>query len=308
MKSVGNYRNLLHACGMAAGDASPALYVYRLLQQTGYGQLSGESTALLLQAQVAAQPAVTRFVYRDNPVVDALITRILSTEPDCITATESGAQLHQFWRVGQQSSGAALVDALTTVAAFFSIETDPAARQDSPLAFAMVFADSQLPALPCHRLLADLGGMDDYEFLQRLQKCFNIRTALDINDATPKSQREFGLYVGGSWYYLRLIAGTWFETDAVSDLDVSVLHDNAIAPMLGILHQTDSRIAFTDAQCDMKLLRDSVDRGQWQALCLMPPPDLRQLMHIADQGRSLPAHAVCFPPVVQAAVIAAALR
>jgi uncharacterized protein (DUF1015 family) len=127
-------------------------------------------------------------------------------------------------------------------------------------------------------------------------------------DATPRSARQFGLYVAGCWYHLQMIDGTWFCADPVSDLDVSVVHNNMIAPMLGITDWQDKRIAYTDVDCSLQKLQQQVDRGHWQAAWLMPAPTVEQLMHISDLGRLMPEKSVCFPALFNTAAFAKIVR
>jgi uncharacterized protein (DUF1015 family) len=262
-----------------------------------------------------AWPAPQCLVYRTESKLNSLLQDCTGSEPDLSLISDNNRTQHQFWCIRDSSKLEVIQHVLDQLPAFYPLQNWISHPKDvdslsdvysaSALVPVLLLADDQLIPEPCHRLLADLAGMDDYEFLQRLQKCFNIRVASGPAEATPRSAREFGLYVAGYWYHLTLIEGTWFHADPVSDLDVSVVHDNMIAPMLGITDREDKRIAYTGADSSLPALQQLVDSGQWQAVWLMPAPSVADMMRISDLGRTLPAHSVCFTQLIDSAVLAA---
>lgn len=290
----------------------PVLYVCRRVSVHG-NTTNPELTSLMVNATPAHDQSADCLVYRADAEIDALISQITNTRPDyavpaTLSASASHTILQQIWCVNDATVQGLLSNKLHHVSAFYPLHSWVFPRQASvsnERPFTLLLSDSQLTPLPCHRLFADLAGMDDYGFLQRLQKCFNIRVATGADDASPRSAREFGLYLAGYWYHLRLIEGTWFHADPVSDLDVSVVHDNMCAPVLGITQVNDARITYSNADSSVQTLQHQIDSGQWQALWLMPAPTLAGLMHISDLGRSMPEHSVCFQPVLDPAVFAA---
>lgn len=152
-------------------------------------------------------------------------------------------------------------------------------------------SSNDIRVVPYHCLLSDLNGMDDYDFLQRLQKSFNIRVARDAADARPAAQREFGLYLAGYWYHMTAIAGTWFFSDPVKDLDVSILRDNMLNPVLGIedCAQSGKRLDYIDGDQHLQVLSEWVDAGRYEAAIVLFAPSIECLKSIAELGRSMPA-------------------
>lgn len=332
MKSVGTLSQFLQWRTTAQNVQANTWFVCRqsaLVQTTDTSPVTGLAVATA-SARGTALPCL---VYQSDEAVRQLIEHVTMAGPDLTIPSDDQLTSYQFWRVACAEQCQLLNEKLAGDRTFYALDswTDPALYRQSgntvaadPLAVSdntadcserrfivVMLADDQLKPSPCHRLLADLAGMDDYGFLQRLQKCFNIRVARDAADATPQAAREFGLYVAGYWYQLRLIEGTWFHADPVSDLDVSVVHDNMMTPMLGITgaetHEGNRRLAYSSADCTVPALQQQVDAGVWQALWLMPAPDVAQLMAISDLGRLMPAHAVCFPVLFEHAVVTRAV-
>lgn len=151
-------------------------------------------------------------------------------------------------------------------------------------------ANKDLRVVPYHCLLSDLNGMDDYDFLQRLQKSFNIRVARDATDARPGAAREYGLYLAGYWYHMTAIAGTWFFADPVKDLDISILRDNMLNPVLGIedCAQRGKRLDYIDGNQNLQVISELVDVGRYQAAIVLFPPTVKRILEIAEMGRTMP--------------------
>lgn len=304
MKSVGKLCEFIKRPETTQSDMEPALYISRrILLSDNKG--TQESTALLLPGMSVESPVPSVLVYRADIELERLVNQQTQTAPDVTVVTDNNSVEYQLWRIDSLGASVAIRDRLDQLSEFYVLDGWTANGDWHHSSHTLLLADGQLQAVPCHRLLADLAGMDDYEFLQRLQKCFNIRVASDIQDAMPNAARAFGLYVAGCWYQLRLIEGTWFHADPVADLDVSVVHDNMLAPLLKITGNYDGRIAYTGPACDVQTLQHLVDSGQWQAVWLMPAPAIDQLMHISDLGRSMPENTVCFQPFFDSAVLAA---
>lgn len=278
-------------------------------------------TFLLVAARgLSASPRLPSFVYRRGAEASAgaqlrqLLDRVTARTPDRVLTQQTNTRFqYQFWGVREAAQQQTLQSLLTQLGPLYPVDSwamfDAQGSTGSAVA---LFADDQLQTLGCHRLLADLNGMVADDFVQRLQKCFNIRAitgsaAAMLARALP--ERNFILYVAGQWYQLQLIDGTWFAADPVRDLDASIVHDNMIAPMLGIHSQNDERIGFrTSPPCSVSELQRQVDTGQWQALWLMPAPSIARLMALSDQGRRLPVHSVSFPSVFDAAVFSSVQR
>jgi uncharacterized protein (DUF1015 family) len=243
-------------------------------------------------------------VYRFSPALETLLAQITSQPPDDRQVdSEQGAE-YQFWLVRDPQIASNLQSALDDIDAFYWTDGwTESLQQPQPLSAddyqqsspTLLLSDDQLQPQARHRLLADLAGMDADEFVQRLQKCFNIQVAGDALQAQPQQPREMGLYVDGQWYQLRLIEGTWFDEDPVRDLDVSILTENVFELMLGISQPDQgSRIGIAELVLSPQQLADLVDRSEWQAAFLLCPPSVDVLMALSDAGQLPPARSVEF--------------
>ncbi|HLT64588.1 MAG TPA: DUF1015 family protein [Pseudohongiella sp.] len=241
-------------------------------------------------------------VYRCSPALETLLAEIVSMPPDDRQIdSEHGAE-YQFWLVRDPELASSLQSALDDVDAFYwtdgwteSLDQPVSYTDHESFSAALLLSEDQLQPRARHRLLADLGGMEAEEFLQRLQKCFNIRVAANAEDAVPQQSREMGLYVDGAWYKLRLIEGTWFSEDPVRDMDISILAENIFELTLGIGQpETNARIAVADPVMSPQQLAELVDQDEWQAVFVLYPPSVELLMDLSDAGRLPPPHSVEF--------------
>lgn len=159
---------------------------------------------------------------------------------------------------------------------------------------AVLFPDSELAIMDYNRVVKDLNGMSEEEFLKKLSVCFDI----DKKDSAykPESRHTFGLYMGGKWYKLSLKNGVVDETDPLARLDVSVLQKQVLSPLLGIDDpRSDSRIDFIGGIRGLKELerRCALDM---EIAFSMYPTSIGDLMAIADSGNVMPPKSTWFEP------------
>lgn len=251
--------------------------------------------------EVTRLPVLT---YRCSPALESLLADVVATPPDDRQVDTGLGAEYQFWLVRDPDTASRLQSALDGVDAFYwldgwveSVEQPSVISSDNEqdADVALLLSEDQLEPRARHRLLADLGGMDADDFLQKLQKCFNIYVAADASQAIPQQPREMGLYLDGQWYRLRLIEGTWFAADPVCDMDLGILADNVFTLMLGIEHPEQSaRIGVADALSPVQHLTELVDNGEWKAAFVLHPPSVECLMALSDADRLPPPHCVEF--------------
>jgi uncharacterized protein (DUF1015 family) len=113
----------------------------------------------------------------------------------------------------------------------------------------------------------------------------------------PSRPGEFGLYIEGKWYRLRAKAGSYEAGDAVASLDVSILQDNLLAPILGILNpRTDKRIDFVGGIRGTAALEKKIANGQFAVAFSLRPTSIEQLFAVADAGKIMPPKSTWFEP------------
>ena len=161
---------------------------------------------------------------------------------------------------------------------------------------AVVFPEEQLEILDYNRVVADLNGMTKEEFLSKLDKVMEIKPLENPGPAKPMHTHSFGMYLDGSWYLLEARPGTFDETDYVRRLDVSVLQENVLSPILGIEDpRTDKRIDFVGGIRGLAELERRVNSDMKVAFA-MYPTSMEELFDIADAGLIMPPKSTWFEP------------
>ncbi|MCL1798764.1 MAG: DUF1015 family protein [Eggerthellaceae bacterium] len=158
----------------------------------------------------------------------------------------------------------------------------------------IIFPSSQLVILDYNRVVKDLNGLSLEELLGRIGECFEVSGPQEA-PAKPASKGSFGMYVEGSWYRLD-IKGACVPDDPVAGLDVSVLQDRLLAPVLGIEDpRTDERIDFVGGVRGLAELERRVETDMAVAFALFPP-SIEELFAVADEGQLMPPKSTWFEP------------
>ncbi|HIG82732.1 MAG TPA: DUF1015 domain-containing protein [Verrucomicrobia bacterium] len=153
------------------------------------------------------------------------------------------------------------------------------------------FPDDQLSVLPYNRTVTDLNGYSDYEFIERIKSLVSLNEA---DDGEPAGVGETRMFLSGRWYSL-----IWDQigNDPVNSLDVSILQDRILDPVLGVKDpRTDNRIDFIGGIRGTQELVRRVEGGSAAVAFSMYPVDVSQLMSIADSGEIMPPKSTWFEP------------
>ena len=256
--------------------------------------------------------------YRDTAELNALVADVQKDAPLYDFTAADGVR-HTVWRV--TGANGAWVDAFNRVplayvadghhraaAAFRSGQQRRTAnpthtgREEYNWFLAVLFPETQLRILPYNRCVADLNGLSPEAFLEKVQGVFKTEALpTDAQCAEPAGPREVRMYLGGAWYKL-----TWdeFEADPVGILDVSVLQDRLLAPVLGIADpRTDTRISFVGGIRGTGELTKRVDSGRDAVAFSMYPVTVAQMMDIADAGQIMPPKSTWFEPKLRSGLL-----
>ena len=159
---------------------------------------------------------------------------------------------------------------------------------------AVIFPSDQLKIMDYNRVVKDLNGMTSEEFMNKLAEKFDIHEA--EGKAKPEKQYDFGMYLDKKWYMLTARENLRVN-DAVAGLDVSILQDNVLIPILGIGDiRTDKRIDFVGGIRGLGELERRVDSGEMKVAFAMYPTSIDQLMTIADENKIMPPKSTWFEP------------
>ena len=157
-----------------------------------------------------------------------------------------------------------------------------------------LFPSNQLHIMDYNRVIKDLNGLTEEQFLNALQSDFTVET---INaPLSPGKLHEFGMYMGGQWYRLASKEGS-FTSDPIGVLDVTILSNNVLDRLLGIKDQrTDTRIDFVGGIRGLGELEKRVNSGEMILAFSLHPVTIQQLFDIADSGNVMPPKSTWFEP------------
>ncbi len=159
----------------------------------------------------------------------------------------------------------------------------------------VVFPENQLNIMPYNRAVKDLNGQSNAEFLTNLGKAFTV--TLSTTPLIPAERHQFGMYLEGNWYELRPRTDMVNEQDTVSRLDVSILQNSLLAPLLGIDNpRTNQRIHFVGGIRGTDELVKLVDSGEYAVAFALYPTSIHELIELADQDQIMPPKSTWFEP------------
>jgi uncharacterized protein (DUF1015 family) len=157
-----------------------------------------------------------------------------------------------------------------------------------------IFPANQLAILDYNRVVKDLNGLSDEEFLQKLSEGFLIEKT--NTHVAPKELHQFGMYVNKQWYQLASKENT-YRNDPIGILDVTILQENVLDKILGITDpRTDNRIDFVGGIRGLGELEKRVDSGEMKVAFSLHPVTIQQLFDIADSGNVMPPKSTWFEP------------
>ena len=161
----------------------------------------------------------------------------------------------------------------------------------------VAFPDEHLYIMDYNRIVKDLNGRTKEEFLAEVGQKFTVTPYSGSGVLKPEKKHTFGMYLDGQWMLLEAKEGTFDPKDPVGQLDVSVLQNNLLQPILGIGDpRTDKRIDFVGGIRGLQALADRVDNGSMAVAFSMYPTTMDDLMDIADAGAIMPPKSTWFEP------------
>ena len=262
------------------------------------------------------------FAYPDNAALDQLIMRYAATAPEYDFIAPIDGFRHQFWIIENaedinlitaefekmpalyiadghhRSAAAALVGAEKA-------KQNPNHKGDEEYNYfmAVCFQASQLTILDYNRVVTDLNGLTEQEFLTQLEKDFVVEDkGTDIY--RPNALHNFSLYLNKHWYSLTAKDGTFDNSDPIGVLDVDISSRLIFDSILGIKDfRTDKRIDFVGGLRGLEELKRRVDSGEMQMALALYPVSMQQIMDIANTGNIMPPKATWFEPKLRSGLV-----
>jgi len=166
----------------------------------------------------------------------------------------------------------------------------------------VLFPHNELYIMEYNRVVADLYGNSSEEFIRKISEKFAIEKYSDKSPYQPEAKHVFGMYLGNCWYKFTVKPGTFKEDDILNRLDVSILQNNLLAPILGIKDpRLDQRIEFVGGIRGLKELERRVNKGMKVAFALFPT-SIEELMAVADASKVMPPKSTWFEPKLRSGI------
>ena len=263
------------------------------------------------------------FAFPKVEELDTIMNNIIKNkEPEYDFVTEDGIG-HHFWVIDDKDT----IDKITRIfsekipytyvadghhrtaaAALVGLEKrkenpDYTGDEEFNYFLAVHFPADQLAIMDYNRVVKDLNGLSKEEFLEKIKEKFDIvEVSEDI--LKPSKLHQFSMYLDGKWYLMNAKEGTYDDNDPIGVLDVTVLTDNVLKPVLGIEDlRRSKRIDFVGGIRGLGELKKRVDSGDWAVAFALYPVSMKQLIDIADSGNIMPPKTTWFEPKLRSGLV-----
>ncbi|SHE43568.1 Uncharacterized conserved protein, DUF1015 family [Mariniphaga anaerophila] len=305
------------------GGASCADYEKGLIKKHELTRPEKEEDRMVLTRYLNANIEPVFFAYKAVPEIDAIVEEVVKeNEPDYNFTAEDGFG-HHFWVINDAEKNKAIQQLFetkvpctyvadghhrTAAAARIGLEKtaqNPNHTGDEEYNYFMSvhFPDNQLQIIDYNRVVTDLNGYSEDDFLAELGKAFDVEK-VGTEIFKPSRLHEFSLYLGGNWYKLTARKGTFNDNDPIGVLDVTILSNQVLEPLLGIADlRTSKRIDFVGGIRGLGELKKRVDSGEMKAAFALYPVSMKQLIDIADSGNIMPPKTTWFEPKLRSGLV-----
>lgn len=266
------------------------------------------------------------FAYKAVDTLDVIVKNITKAAPVYDFTADDGIR-HRFWVVDNAGTINEIVAAFAKMPATYVADghhrTAAAAlvghdlQRENPshsgneeynYFLAVHFPDNQLEIFDYNRVVQDLSGHTPQSFLQAIAGAFDV---VDIGKQAykPKHLHQIGMYLQGNWYSLTAKAGTYNDRDPIGVLDVTILSQHILEPVLNIHDlRTDKRIDFVGGIRGLAELERRVNSGEMAVAFAMYPVSMKQLMDIADNDLIMPPKVTWFEPKLRSGLVVHSLK
>ena len=262
------------------------------------------------------------FTYRSLPELDNLFMEYAKNNPPVYDFTAADGIGHHFWVIEDADLTARLVSLFDKIPFTYvadghhrtaaAVMTGNEKKAQNPhhtgdeeynFFLAVHFPDNQLRIIDYNRVVKDLNGLDEAEFIAKLEGSFKIEEkGKDIYK--PGRIHNFSMYLEGKWYSLSAREETYDDDDPIGCLDVTVLSEEVLDNILGIKDlRTDKRIDFVGGIRGLEELKKRVDSGEMKVAFALYPVTMKQLMDIADTGNIMPPKTTWFEPKLRSGLV-----
>lgn len=260
--------------------------------------------------------------FPDNDTLEAIINKYRQQEPEYNFVAELDGFGHTFWVVRDPNDIQTITNAFAQIPYLYIADghhrSAAAARvgaekaQNNPnhtgeeeynYFMAVCFPASHLTIIDYNRVVKDLNGLSEQEFLNKLRTHFDVED-MGTEIYTPARLHNFALYLEGHWYSLTAHKDTYNDNDPIGVLDVTISSDLILRDILGIEDlRTSKRIDFVGGIRGLGELKKRVDSGEMKAALALYPVSMKQLIDIADTGNIMPPKTTWFEPKLRSGLV-----
>lgn len=260
-----------------------------------------------------AQTGPVFLTYRRSAVIDALSEKICAGIADVDSTADDGVR-HTLWVVRDHAAINTITHTFNAMQCLYIADGHHRSAAASRVAathkagnprhsgdegynyfLSVIFPDNQMQIMDYNRLVKDLNGRTVEEFISEIGEVFNVE--LESQAVKPRQAREFGMYLKGHWYRLHIDSEFVPHDDPVGRLDVSLLQDNLLAPILGIGDpRRDKRIDFVGGIRGLPELERRVNSGEMGVAFALFPTSIHDMMSVADANLVMPPKSTWFEP------------
>lgn len=305
-------------CGIAA-CISVAEYESGIIKKHEMTTAEKEKDRINHVLAVNAQTGPVFVAYRASDEIDRIVARLTAGHPEYDFVADDGI-LHSAWLVDQNADISAMAASFSKVKNLYIADGHHRAaaaaavgkikKEENPNhtgaesynhILAVLFPDNQVRIMEYNRAVKDLNGLTEEEFIMRIGNSFNVITL--ENEKLPRRLHDFDMYLGGRWYRIIPKEGTYDPHNPIGHLDVSILQENLLGPVLGIDNpRTNKRIEYIGGIRGMAALEDGVNSGKYAVAFSLFPTTMDQLFAVADAGLIMPPKSTWFEPKLRSGV------
>lgn len=254
--------------------------------------------------------------YKSKKEIDEIVDGITKSKTPVYNFIADDGVRHTVWVVDDENTVLEISVAFKDVSALYiadghhrnasAVKVGLKRRKENPnydknaefnFYLSVVFPDNQLHIMDYNRVVKDLNGLSSEEFIEKIKEKFDIEEFTKNRFCKPSEIHSFGMYLDGKWYKLSAKSSIVEPNDPVKSLDVSILQENLLSPILGIGDpRVDKRIDFVGGIRGVEELMKRVNSGEMKVAFLMYPTTMEQLMNIADAGLIMPPKSTWFEP------------
>lgn len=307
--------------GLVAG-ASLEEYDNDLIKKHELTRIDKENDRVNHLLSLNAQVGPVFLTYAAKDYIDAIIAELVKNKPEYDFVSDDGIK-HIFWVVSDEKYISNIQQEFAQIDYLYvadghhrsaaasracqelkSKNPNHSGEEEYNYFLTVIFPHNQMYIMDYNRVVKDLSGLSKQEFLDKISSKFLVREFSATDSYKPAVKHDFGMYLDGIWYKLSAIPGTWNEAEPIERLDVSILFDNLLEPILGIGNpRTDKRIDFVGGIRGMQELEKRVNSGEMTVSFSLFPTSIEDLMAIADAGKTMPPKSTWFEPKLRSGLV-----